>query len=69
MFKILCRLPIGQNGIPIYTFAVLLFLAFWVVYWLAWCIAKKKGSSHERYQGWVMLVVGISFAIYRIFVL
>lgn len=51
MYPILFRIPgIGQEGIPIYGFGLMLFIAFLVCTWLAAKRAKAKGISPTLIQ-------------------
>ena len=50
---ILFRLPIGRDGIPVYTAGVIGFLIFCVIVWLGWRLARRAGYAWDTYLGWM----------------
>ena len=63
MPRILFRIPIGQDRVPVYTFGVILFAAYLLALWLGWRLARKAGVGEETYQRWAIggtvLCIGI----------
>jgi phosphatidylglycerol---prolipoprotein diacylglyceryl transferase len=58
MRQVLFRIPVGQDGWPVYGFGMMLFLAFIACIWLATRRAKKVGISAEVIQDlalWIFL--------------
>jgi phosphatidylglycerol:prolipoprotein diacylglycerol transferase len=50
MMPILFRLPIGQDGIPVYGFGMMLFITFIATTWMASRRAEKVGIAREVLQ-------------------
>jgi phosphatidylglycerol---prolipoprotein diacylglyceryl transferase len=50
MWQVLFRIPIGQDGIPVYGFGMMLFLAFIACTWLASRRAELEGISKDVIQ-------------------
>ncbi|MFO0879594.1 MAG: prolipoprotein diacylglyceryl transferase family protein [Gemmataceae bacterium] len=50
MMQVLYRIPITQDGIPIYGFGMMLFLAFILCTWLASRLAEREGISRDTVQ-------------------
>src|SRR5262245_52142997 len=58
MQQILFRIPIGQDGIPVYGFGMMLFVAFIGCIWITTWAARKEGISREFVQDlalWIFL--------------
>src|SRR5262245_27871906 len=50
MLQVLWRIPIGQDGVPIYGFGMMLFLAFLACTWLASRRADLEGIPRDTVQ-------------------
>src|SRR5262245_51992106 len=58
MLQVIWRIPITQDGVPIYGFGVMLFLAFLGCTWLAGRHAEREGIRKETIQDlalWIFL--------------
>src|SRR5262245_8345894 len=58
MRQVLFRLPVGQDGWPVYGFGVMLFFAFVACIWMATRRARKVGIAPEVIQDLALWIFG-----------